>query len=201
MLCFTINIGYPSSSGWSRGASVRVFYMGFSWVGSSKHIHKEGQLQTRSWNPLSLENAKARIMEFYAQFVIKIDWKIMVVFILFCLVLSHVSMVLWIMKIPMDLVVITTMAWIEPNARVRGGRETTDCDFQVLSLTCGPWNSDKQAYREALFCRGTGERPGAFPSLEELGWIQRSMKGPAPRQPGDLGSQGQQRNGLSPWQR
>ena len=49
-----------------------------------------------------------------------------------------------------------------------------------------------------MLCRGTEKGLGAFPSLEELGWIQRTMKGhffptptAAPKQPGDLGSQGQ----------
>lgn len=50
---------------------------------------------------------------------------------MFCLVLSHVSMVLLIINIPLDTKVLTTMDWIEPNAivwrvEVRCVGETTD---------------------------------------------------------------------------
>ena len=41
-------------------------------------------------------------MEIDAQFIIKIECEFMVVFTLFCPVLNHVSMVLLIIKIPLD---------------------------------------------------------------------------------------------------
>ena len=50
-------------------------------------------------------------MEVDARFVIKIKCEFMVVFTLFCPVLSHVSMVLLIIKIPLD-------SLVELNARV-----------------------------------------------------------------------------------
>lgn len=73
-------------------------------------------------------------MEFDAQFIIQMDCKFMLVFNVFCLVLSHVSVVLGKTKVPLDMLAGTAMAWIEPHAivwrvEVRGVRERTDCDF------------------------------------------------------------------------
>ena len=70
---------------------------------------------------------------------------------------------------------------------------TTDCDFQVLSLTRGPGIQTSKAHREALLCRGTGERPGRL-SKPGGAWMdpgEHEKSSPAAAQPqGSLGNLG-----------